>query len=159
MKLPPPMGMLPLRVTRAEPSEAISALTARPAGSMPVMGTVVSNLRIAMPTLFTVAASVKFIDVPPPSRGTSAVMVQSTLAADAEQGARTSVAPPVRVNTGAGGLTHCTKPGSHGEPALGAQGVLAPGAFENMTGSRPLRSEERRVGEESDYRWLPCYCK
>src|SRR5207302_836792 len=140
MRLPPPIGMLPLSVTCAEPSEAMSALTPLPAGSMPVMATVVSNLRIAMPTLFTVAVSVKLIDVPPPSRGTLAVTVQSTLAAAAEQGAETSAAPPVRVNTGMGGLTQRTKVGSHGEPALGAQGVLAPGAFENVTGSRPLQT-------------------
>src|SRR5437016_14611652 len=112
MRLPPLIGMLPLSVTRAEASEAIGALTMLlPAGSMPVMATVVSNLRIAMPTLFTVAVSVKLIDVPPPSRGTLAVTVQSTLAAAAEQGAETSAAPPVRVNTGMGGLTQRTKVG------------------------------------------------
>src|SRR2546423_13681218 len=105
MRLPAPIGMLPLSVTRAEPSEAIGALTMLlPAGSMPVMATVVSNLRSAMPTLFAVAASVKFIDVPAPRTGTLAVTVQSTLAAATEQGAETSAAPLVRVNTGTGGL-------------------------------------------------------
>src|SRR3989475_8862679 len=104
MRLPPLIGMLPLSVTRAEASEAISAPTPLPAGSMPVMATVVSNLRIAMPTLFAVAASVKLIDVPPPRRGTLAVTLQSTLAASTEQlgGGEPSAAPPVRVNTGAG---------------------------------------------------------
>src|SRR6266446_2027093 len=143
MRLPPLIGMLPLSVTRAEPSEAIGALTMLlPAGSMPVMATVVSNLRIAMPTLFAVAASVKFMDVPPPSRGTLAVTVQSTLAASTEQlgGGEPSAAPLVRVNTGAGALTQRTKVGSHGDPTLGVQGVLVPGAFENMTGSRPLHT-------------------
>src|SRR6266446_3290384 len=139
MRLPPLIGMLPLSVTRAEPSEAISAPAPLPAGSMPVMATVVSNLRIAMPTLFAVAASVKLIDVPPPSRGTLAVTVQSTLAASTEQlgGGEPSAAPLVRVNTGAGALTQRTKVGSHGDPV---QGVLVPGAFENMTGSRPLQT-------------------
>jgi hypothetical protein len=66
--------------------------------------------------------------------------VQSTLAASAEQVADCSAAPPVRVNTGAGALTQRTKVGSHGDPALGVQGVLVPGAFENMTGSRPLQT-------------------
>src|SRR3989442_1268190 len=141
MRLPPLIGMLPLSVTRAEPSEAITALTPLPAGSMPVMATVVSNLRSAMPTLFAVAASVKFIDVPAPRTGTLAMTVQSTLAASTEQaGVPRSVAPPVRVNTGAGGLTQRTKVGSHGDPALGVQGVLVPGAFENMTGSSPLQT-------------------
>src|SRR3989475_12480338 len=145
MRLPPLIGMLPLRITRTEPSNAMAVggtTMLLPAGSMPVMATVVSNLRIAMPTLFAVAASVKFMDVPPPSRGTLAVTVQSTLAASTEQlgGGEPSAAPLVRVNTGAGALTQRTKVGSHGEPALGVQGVLLPGAFENMTGSRPLQT-------------------
>jgi len=67
-------------------------------------------------------------------------MLQSTLAASTEQVAERSAAPPVRVNTGAGGLTQRTNVGSHGDPALGVQGVLVPGAFENMTGSRPLQT-------------------
>ena len=142
MRLPPLIGMLPLSVTRVEASEAIGALTMLlPAGSMPVMATVVSNLRSAMPTLFAVAASVKVIGAGRPRRGPLAEMVQSTLAASTEQvGVPRSVAPPVRVNTGAGGLTQRTKVGSHGNPALGMQGVLVPGAFENMTGSRPLQT-------------------
>src|SRR5205809_506042 len=141
MRLPPLIGMLPLSVTRVEASEAIGALTMLlPAGSMPVMATVVSNLRIAMPTLFAVAASVKVIGAGRPRRGPLAPIVQSTLAAAAEQVAERSVAPPVRVNTGAGGLTQRTKVGSHGDPALGVQGVLVPGAFENMTGNRPLQT-------------------
>src|SRR5213592_461274 len=141
MRLPPLIGMLPLSVTRVEASEAIGALTMLlPAGSMPVMATVVSNLRSAMPTLFAVAASVKVIDVPAPRTGTLAMTVQSTLAASTEQVAERSVAPPVRINTGAGGLTQRTKVGSHGDPALGVQGVLVPGAFENMTGNRPLQT-------------------
>src|SRR5712691_3872293 len=141
MRLPALIGMLPLSVTRAEPSDAISAPTLLPAGSMPVMATVVSNLRIAMPTLFAVAAKVKVIGGGRPRRGPLAEMVQSTLAASTEQvGVPRSVAPPVRVNTGAGGLTQRTKAGSHGDPALGVQGVLVPGAFENTTGSRPLQT-------------------
>src|SRR3979411_2653124 len=109
MRLPPLIGMLPLSVTRAEPSEAISAPAPLPAGSMPVMATVVSNLRIAMPTLFAVAAKVKVIGAGRPRRGPLAEMVQSTLAASTEQVWERSVAPPVRVNTGAGGLTQRTK--------------------------------------------------
>src|SRR5882672_12950571 len=141
MRLPTPIGVLPLSVTRAEPSEAISALTLLPAGSMPVMATVVSNLRIAMPTLFAVAAKVKVIGAGRPRRGPLAAMVQSTLAASTEQVAgERSVAPPVRVNTGAGAPTQRTKVGSHGDPTLGVQGVLVPGAFENVTGSRPLQT-------------------
>src|SRR5437879_13244027 len=107
MRLPPPIGMLPLNVTRAEPSAAISAPTPLPAGSMPVMATAVSNLRIAMPTLFAVAASVQLIDVPPPRRGTLAVTLQSTLAASTEQLAagEPSAAPPAPVTTGAGART------------------------------------------------------
>src|ERR1700716_1277001 len=140
MRLPPLIGMLPLSVTRAEPSDAISALTPLPAGSMPVMETVVSNLRIAMPTLFGVAAKVKVIGAGTPRRGPLALMLQSTLAASTEQVAERSAAPPVRVNTGAGALTQRTKAGSHGDPALGVQGVLVPGAFENTTGSRPLQT-------------------
>src|SRR5258708_16904398 len=140
MRLPPLIGMLPLSVTRAEPSEAISALKPLPAGSMPVMATVGSNLRIAMPMLFAVAAKVKLIGAGRPRRGPVGVMLQSTLAASAEQVAERSAAPKVRVNTGAGGLTQRTKAGSHGDPALGVQGVLVPGAFENVTGSRPLQT-------------------
>src|SRR2546427_11275798 len=106
MRLPPLIGMLPLSVTRAEASEAIGALTMLlPAGSMPVMATVVSNLRIAMPTLLTVAAKVKLIGAGRPTRGPLAEMVQSTLAASTEQvGVPRSGAPPVRGKTGAGGL-------------------------------------------------------
>src|SRR5438874_12123045 len=130
MTLPPLIGMLPLSVTRAEPSEAIGALTMLlPAGSMPVMATVVSNLRSAMPTLFAVAAKVKVIGAGRPTRGPLAKIVQSTLAASTEQVGvgGPSAAPPVRANTGAGGLTQRTKVGSHGDPALGVQGVLVPG--------------------------------
>src|SRR5256885_17233209 len=106
MRLPPLIGMLPLSVTRAEASEAIGALTMLlPAGSMPVMATVVSNLRIAMPTLLAVAASVKVIGAGRPRRGPLAPIVQSTLAAAPEQGAESRVAHPVRGNTAAGG-TH-----------------------------------------------------
>ena|SRR5882762_182114 len=141
MRLPPLIGMLPLSVTRAEPFDAITALALVPA--MPVMGTVQSSLRIAMPTLFAVAAKVKLIGGGTPRSGPLAVIVQSTLAGSTEQVAERSAAPPVWVNTGAraGGLApQRTKVGSHGDPALGVQGVLVPGAFENVTGSRPLQT-------------------
>src|SRR3989475_12117517 len=110
MRLPPLIGMLPLRITRTEPSNAMAVdgtvggtTMLLPAGSMPVMATVVSNLRIAMPTLFAVAAKVKGIGAGRPRRGPLAERVQSTLAASTEQVAgERNVAPPVRVNTGAG---------------------------------------------------------
>src|SRR5438046_3821936 len=149
MRLPPLIGMLPLRITRTEPSNAMAVdgtvggtTMLLPAGSMPVMATVVSNLRSAMPTLLAVAAKVKVIGAGRPTRGPLAKMVQSTLAASTEQvgAGGPSAAPPVRANTGAGGLTQRTKVGSHGDPALGVQGVLVPGALENMTGSRPLQT-------------------
>src|SRR5207245_9218304 len=119
MRLPPLIGMLPLRITRTEPSNAMAVdgivggtTMLLPAGSMPVMATVVSNLRIAMPTLFAVAASVKFIDVPAPRTGTLAMTVQSTLAASNEQVQERSVVAPGRVITEVGGLAQCSKDGT-----------------------------------------------
>src|SRR5438034_8892185 len=106
MRLPPLIGMLPLSVTRVEASEAIGALTMLlPAGSMPVMATVVSNLRSAMPTLFAVAASVKVIGAGRPRRGPLAEMVQSTRAASTAQvGLPRGGAPPAGAHPGGGGI-------------------------------------------------------
>src|SRR5207245_1358916 len=125
-----------------------------------VMATVVSNLRSAMPTLSAVAASVKFIDVPAPRTGTLAMTVQSTLAASTEQFAERNVAPPVRVNTGAGGLTQRTKVGSHGDLARHARGDRCLDSRHDVCnsdandlvverGRRPGRGERRRAGIEA----------
>src|SRR2546430_12258267 len=110
MRLPPLIGMLPLRITRTEPSNAMAVdgtvggtTMLLPAGSMPVMATVVSNLRIAMPTLLAVPASVKVIRAGKPRRGPLAPLVQSTLAAGADQGPGRRRGRPGPVNTGAGG--------------------------------------------------------